>query len=180
MTRRTGLLIALLLLCFPLNLAAEDTDSSGLVFDKVKSDYQRPARIPFPDSNPYTPAKAELGRMLFFDPILSGSRKISCSSCHNPSKSWADGLPLALGEDPAGLNIRTPTLIDIAFVDILGWDGKFPDLESVTFGALTRPQNMNITERELVRRLRSVPRYVTAFNAAFGSSVSQERELRRR
>ena len=109
--------------------------------------------------------------MLFFDPILSGSRKISCSSCHNPSKSWADGLQRAVGEDPAGLKIRTPTLIDIAFVDILGWDGKFPDLESVAFGPLMSPQNMNITERELVRRLRHVPRYVAAFNAAFGKGA---------
>ena len=173
MTRRTGLLIAVLLLpCLPLNfLAAEETNSSALISDKVRSDYHRSARIPFPDSNPYTQAKANLGRMLFFDPILSGSRKISCSSCHNPSKSWADGLPLAVGEDPAGLKIRTPTLIDIAFVDILGWDGKFPDLESVSFGPLTSPQNMNITERELMRRLRSAPRYVVAFDAAFGNSV---------
>ena len=172
MTRRTGLLIAALLACVPLNFsAAEETDSSGLISDKVKSDYQRPAKIPFPDSNPYTPAKADLGRMLFFDPILSGSRKISCSSCHNPSKSWADGLQRAVGEDPAGLKIRTPTLIDIAFVDILGWDGKFPDLESVAFKPLVSPQLMNITERELVRRLRRVPRYVAAFNAAFGKGA---------
>ena len=181
MTRRTGLLIAALLACVPLNFpAAEETDSSGLISDKVKSDYQRPTKIPFPDSNPYTPAKADLGRMLFFDPVLSGSRKVSCSSSHNPSKSWADGLQQAVGEDPAGLKIRTPTLIDIAFVDILGWDGKFPDLESVTFGPLMSPQNMNITERELVRRLRHTPKYVAAFNAAFEKALSREPELRRR
>ena len=179
MTRRTGLLIAVLLLaCVPLSfLAAEETDSSGLISDKVKSDYQRPAKIPFPDSNPYTPAKADLGKMLFFDPILSGSRKISCASCHDPSKSWADGLQQAVGEDPAGLKIRTPTLIDIAFVDILGWDGKFQDLESVTFGPLMSPQNMNITERELVRRLRRAPRYLTPPSE---KALSHEPELRRR
>jgi cytochrome c peroxidase len=162
----------LLLPCLlPNFLAAEETNRPDLISDKVKSVYHRPAEIPFPDSNPYTQAKANLGRMLFFDPILSGSRKISCSSCHKPSKSWADGMPLAVGEDPAGLPVRTPTLIDIAFVDILGWDGKFPDLESVTFGPLMSPQNMNITERELVRRLRSATRYVGAFTAAFGNGA---------
>ena len=173
MTRRTRLLIAMLLfLGLPLNfLAAEETNGSGLIPDALRSNYRRLATIPFPDSNPYTQPKANLGKMLFFDPILSRSRKHPCSSCHEPSKSWADGLPHAIGEDPAGLNLRTPTLIDIAFVDVLGWDGKFPDLESVTFGPLTSPKNMNITERELVRRLRAVPRYVAAFTVAFGDGV---------
>lgn len=172
MTRWAGLLLAMLLVaCLQTNCqAAEETNSSGFISDKVRSDYKHPSRIPFPDSNPYTPAKAQLGRILFFDPILSGSRKISCSSCHNPSKSWADGLQHAVGEVPTGLKIRTPTLIDIAFVDVLGWDGKFPDLESVAFGPLMSPRNMNITERELLRRLRSAPRYVAAFTAAFGNS----------
>ena len=115
--------------------------------------------------------------MLFFDPLLSGSRKHSCSSCHVPAKSWGDGLPHAIGEDPAGMEIRTPTLIDIAFVDILGWDGKFSDLESVTFRPLTSPQNMNITERELVRRLRALPRYTAAFAKAFGDKHVTRRRI---
>ncbi len=166
MKRRTGFLItALLLLGLPLGfMAAEGADGA----DTIRASYRRPTAIPFPDSNPYTQAKADLGKMLFFDPILSGSRKHSCSSCHAPSKSWADGLPHAVGEDPTGIELRSPTLIDIAFIDLLGWDGKFADLESVTFGPLTNPQNMNITEPELIRRLHAVPRYVAAFTAAFG------------
>ncbi len=173
MTRRTWLLIAVLLFFgLPLNFpAAEGTNSSDLIPNALRSSYRRPATIPFPDSNPYTHAKANLGKMLFFDPILSGSRKHPCSSCHDPSKSWADGLPRAIGEDPAGLKLRTPTLIDIAFVDILGWDGKFPDLESVTFGPLTSPKNMNITQRELIRRLHAAPPYSAAFTAAFGDGA---------
>ena len=145
--------------------------------DPVRVKYRRPATIPFPADNPYTKAKADLGRMLFFDPLLSGSRKHSCSSCHLPSKSWGDGRAHAIGEDPAGMDIRTPTLIDIAFVDVLGWDGKFPDLESVAFAPLTSPQNMNITERELVRRLRAVPRYTVAFGKAFGDKRITRRRI---
>ncbi len=145
--------------------------------DAVRAKYRRPTTIPFPDDNPYSKAKAHLGKMLFFDPLLSGSRKHSCASCHVPAKSWGDGLPHAIGEDPAGMEIRTPTLIDIAFVDILGWDGKFPDLESVTFGPLTSPQNMNITERELVRRLRALPRYTAAFAKAFGDKHITRRRI---
>lgn len=175
MKRWTGLAFAALLLFgLPMGyMAAEGVHD----LDAVRAKYRRPATIPFPDDNPYTKAKAHLGKMLFFDPLLSGSRKHSCSSCHVPAKSWGDGLPHAIGEDPAGMEIRTPTLIDIAFVDILGWDGKFPDLESVTFGPLTSPQNMNITERELVRRLRALPRYTAAFAKAFGDKHITRRRI---
>lgn len=175
MKRWTGLAFAALLLFgLPIGyLAAEGAHD----LDAVQAKYHRPATIPFPDDNPYSKAKAHLGKMLFFDPLLSGSRKHSCSSCHVPAKSWGDGLPHAIGEDPAGMEIRTPTLIDIAFVDVLGWDGKFPDLESVTFGPLTSPQNMNITERELVWRLRTLPRYTTAFAKAFGDKRITRRRI---
>lgn len=160
---------AILLVGLPLGfIVAEGAHDSDVLSDAQRATYRRPTTIPFPDDNPYTQAKADLGKMLFFDPILSGSRKHSCSSCHMPSKAWGDGLPRAIGEDPAGIELRSPTLIDIAFLDLLGWDGKFPDLESVAFAPLTSPQNMNMTGPELVRRLRAVPRYVAAFTAAFG------------
>src|SRR3569833_2564759 len=56
--------------------------------DKWKADYVRPSAIPFPASNPYSEAKSRLGRMLFFEPALSGSGTKSCGSCHNPGLSW--------------------------------------------------------------------------------------------
>jgi len=169
-------LLVLLLFGLPIGyMAAEGVGVHEV--DLTRAKYHRPATIPFPEDNPYSKAKADLGKMLFFDPLLSGSRKHSCSSCHVPAKSWGDGLAHAVGEDPRGMDIRTPTLIDVAFVDILGWDGKFPDLESVTFGPLTSPQNMNITERELVRRLRALPRYAKAFSKAFGDKHITRRRI---
>src|SRR5579875_3413953 len=64
-----------------------------------KANYTRPAEIPFPASDPYSEAKSRLGRMLFFDPVLSGSGSQSCASCHNPALSWQDNLPRGLGEN---------------------------------------------------------------------------------
>jgi len=130
--------------------------------------YRRPAEIPFPEENPFSEAKAELGRKLFFDPILSGSRVRSCASCHNPGLSWGDGLPRALGEGQAALALRAPTLIDIAWISRLGWDGKFRDLESVAFGPITSPANMNLPESALIARLTSISGYVDGFTAVFG------------
>ena len=96
-------------------LGAGASMSAGTQPDRStwKAKFQRPAEIPFPEGNSYSEAKAKLGRMLFFDPILSESKTHSCSSCHNPGLSWADGLPRAIGE--ATLRVRAPTLLNVAW-----------------------------------------------------------------
>ena len=140
---------------------------------KVK--FQRPAEIPFPEGNSYSEAKAKLGRMLFFDPILSGSKTHSCSSCHNPGLSWADGLPRAIGEKT--LQVRAPTLLNVAWIPKLGWDGHFRNLEAVAFGPISTPGNMNMPETELIERLSAIPGYLDAFDAAFGEGDITKREI---
>ena len=59
--------------------------------------YRRPATIPFPADNPYTPEKAALGKMLFFDTRLSRDKNLSCASCHNPSFGWEVPFATAIG-----------------------------------------------------------------------------------
>jgi cytochrome c peroxidase len=130
--------------------------------------YRRPTDIPFPARDPYSEAKSTLGRMLFFDPILSGAKSRSCASCHNPSLSWADGLPRAIGEMQTTLPLRTPTLLNVAWTPRLGWDGHFRNLESVAYGPITAAGNMNLPEKELIERLTAIPGYVDAFDAAYG------------
>jgi cytochrome c peroxidase len=137
--------------------------------------YQHPAEIPFPENNPYSEAKSMLGRMLFFDPLLSGSGVRSCASCHNPSLSWGDGLPRAIGEKQSAL--RAPTLLNVAWTPRLGWDGHFRDLESVAFGPITAPGNMNLPEKTLIERLSAIPGYVDAFDAAFGDGEITRRKI---
>src|SRR5215469_7219598 len=88
----------------------------------LKRQYWRPAGIPYPKDNPYGRAKEELGRALFFDPILSGARVRSCATYHNPGLSWGDGEPRAIGENQIRLPLRSPTLLNIAWVPKLGWD----------------------------------------------------------
>lgn len=127
--------------------------------------YHRPAQIPFPEDDPYSEAKDTLGRMLFFDPILSGSGNRSCASCHNPSLSWGDGLARAVGEKQ--LTLRSPTLYNLAWSEILGWDGKFRGLESVAFAPITSPGNMNRKEADLIAALSAIPGYQKAFAKAF-------------
>ena len=161
----TGFLFAMLLLLWTVGLGARDMRPG----EAGRADaYQRPTSIPYPDDNPYTEAKAELGRMLFFDPRLSGSQSRSCANCHDSLLSWGDGLPRAIGEQQSPMGLRSPTLLNVAWVPILGWDGKFPDLESVAFVPITAPANMNLPEATLIARLSAIPGYLRAFDRAFG------------
>jgi len=106
--------------------------------------------------------------MMFFDPLLSGSNVRSCATCHNPGLSWGDGQPRAIAEGQKPLTLRSPTLLNVAWIPKLGWDGHFRDLESVAMGPITGITNMNLPEKELLARLSGIPGYVDAFHAAFG------------
>jgi cytochrome c peroxidase len=145
--------------------STRDTHAPVETLAELRQDYQRPEVTPFPPEDPWSKPRETLGRMLFFDPILSGSNRVSCASCHNPALSWADGVALANGTNK--MKLHTPTLIDVAWVPVLGWDGKYKDLESVAFGPLLSPENMNNTEEEIIRRLSDIPGYVDAFKQAF-------------
>lgn len=166
---------ALLLSGLPFALIAAAPAAPGGPAPSLTAAYRRPPSIPFPAENPYSEAKSALGQRLFFDPLLSGSRSRSCATCHNPSLSWADGLPRATGEKQ--LPLRSPSLIDVAFSDVLGWDGKFQDLEAVAFGPITNPAIMNLDESELIARLSAIPGYVNEFQLAFGDPVITRRRI---
>ncbi len=139
--------------------------------------YQRPTDIPFPKRDPYSEAKSTLGRMLFFDPILSGSRSQSCASCHNPALSWGDGLPRAIGANKTTLPRRTPTLLNVAWEPRLAWDGHFRNLEAVAFGPISSPDIMDMPAKTLIERLSAIPGYVDGFHAAFGEGDITKRQI---
>jgi cytochrome c peroxidase len=62
-----------------------------------------PKEAPAPPDNPTTPERVALGRLLFWDPILSGQRDVACATCHHPSFGYSDGLDLSIGANGAGL-----------------------------------------------------------------------------
>ena len=64
--------------------------------------------------------------------------------------------------------LRSPTLLNVAWMPRLGWDGKFKDLESVAFTPITGAANMNLPEPTLIARLSAIPGYVQAFSSVFG------------
>ena len=155
-------------LALPLAFVASGLDKKPDALDaKLRQQYVRPTTTPYPDEDPYSAAKEALGRTLFFDPHLSGSETHSCATCHNPELSFSDHLPLAVGDAGRPMKVRSPTLLDVAFLDRFGWSGKFPTLEKVSFAPIMAAGNLNLTEPVLIARLSAMPVYVQAFAAAF-------------
>jgi cytochrome c peroxidase len=62
-----------------------------------------PAESPAPPDNPSTPERVALGRLLFWDPILSGQKDVACATCHHPAFGYSDGVDVSIGANGAGL-----------------------------------------------------------------------------
>ncbi|PCI29090.1 MAG: photosynthetic protein synthase I [SAR324 cluster bacterium] len=119
----------------------------------------------------YDAKKAAIGKRLFFDPRLSGNATISCSSCHNPEKGFADGM--ALSDAYTGtLGFRnTPTLINTAQKKKYGipWfhDGRLgTNLNDVTRDQITETIWMNMDMRLMQERVKQDPQYIKMFMEA--------------
>jgi cytochrome c peroxidase len=61
-----------------------------------------PSEVPAPADNPTTPERVALGRLLFWDPILSGQKDVACATCHHPAFGYSDGLDLSIGANGMG------------------------------------------------------------------------------
>ena len=117
--------------------------------------------------NPATPAKVELGTMLYFDPRLSVSHAISCSSCHNLGLGGVDARETSIGHRWQRGDRNAPTVFNAVFNTAQFWDGRAKDLEQQAGGPLSNPIEMASTPEHAARQLAAIPGYVTAFTAAF-------------
>jgi cytochrome c peroxidase len=123
-------------------------------------------QVVHPEKNPFNAAKAELGRLLFYDARLSADGKMACVSCHEPSLGWADGRAVSQphGRTP---DRNTPTIRNVAFQTHLFWDGRADSLERQVEDALTNPAEMAADRDAVVRLLARSPGYRKRFAEAF-------------
>ncbi|VAW31437.1 Cytochrome c551 peroxidase [hydrothermal vent metagenome] len=118
--------------------------------------------------NPTTAAKAELGTLLFFDPVLSENNDIACATCHQPGLGFADGRPLAVGPDDTELSRNAPGLWNVGYAQNPFWDGRITSLEAQAEVPLTHPDEMGVSDTAaLVAELAAIDEYATMFNTAF-------------
>lgn len=121
-----------------------------------------------PEDNPSTPAKEELGRMLYFDKRLSRDKTVSCAACHDPAKGWTDQKPVSDGIGGQKGNRNSPTVLNTAYLELQFWDGRAPSLEEQAKGPIQNPVEMGFTHAEAVERLSGIKGYAKLFKAAFG------------
>jgi cytochrome c peroxidase len=127
--------------------------------------------IPWPEDNPYSPARAELGRTLFFDGRLSANGIVSCAFCHEPDHAFAGSTALSRGVNGKPEARRTPTLINRAWGKSQFWDGRAPTLEAQVVVPLTNPNEMGMTPEQAVQKISGIQGYAPLFAAAFGDSA---------
>ncbi len=125
---------------------------------------------PIPSDNPQTKDKIDLGRILFFDPRLSGNATISCASCHLPQMGWGFTDTLSMGY-PGTVHWRnSQTLINSAYYKKLFWDGSSLSLERQAASAAKGAVAGNGESDMMEARLAFVPEYRARFEKVFGDS----------
>jgi len=126
-----------------------------------------PTSVPNP-ANEATPAKIDLGRMLYYDTRFSKSQEISCNSCHMLDAYGVDNEPTSPGHKGARGERNSPTVYNAALHIAQFWDGRAADVEEQAKGPILNPAEMAMgSDVEVVDILKSIPGYATAFAAAF-------------
>lgn len=128
-----------------------------------------PEKAPAPADNPTTPAKVDLGKMLFFDPRLSANGTVSCFSCHNVMEGGDDHRPTSIGIHGQAGGRNAPTVWNAAFLSVQFWDGRADSLEDQAKGPPANPVEMGIQDLgATASRIRQIPGYKPWFDRAFG------------
>ena len=152
-----------------------------------------PETVLDPANNISTPEKVELGRMLFWDPVLSGNNDMACVTCHHPNNGYTDNIDLSIGVGGSGLaqnrtggaliKRNAPTILNTAFNGIttageydplntvMFWDNRSKSLEAQSLEPIKSMEEMRgnvYTEDDAISvvsaRLAAIPEYVTMFN----------------
>lgn len=123
-------------------------------------------------NNPLKASQVELGRALFYDPVLSRNNTISCVSCHSPYNAFAhNDHDLSHGiEDKIGTR-NAPALMNLAWSTLFMWDGAINHLDVQSLAPISNPTEMDEKIENVVGKLQQSPLYTKLFYRAFGDSV---------
>lgn len=122
--------------------------------------------------NPITPEKIELGKTLYFDPILSKNKTQSCNTCHDLATYGVDNKQFSPGDGKGTMGGRNaPTTLNAALHVAQFWDGRAPDVEAQAGGPVLNPVEMGMgNEKEAIARITADPKYKDLFAKAFPDS----------
>lgn len=157
---------------------------SGCAKEKVQEDKYAFRESPVQITIPHFPAysleaghelsaeKIAVGKKLFFDPIISRNRDISCASCHLPHLAFSDGLATSVGTEGRVHNRNSPTLFNVLWQPYLFMDGGNPTLESQVVGPIEEHREMDLPFTEAIARVAANETYQNLFKWAFNDDVN--------
>ena len=161
----------------------------------------------YPKDNSFTKEKANLGKLLFYDPILSGNKDVACASCHHPSNGYAEFLDLSIGPNSHGLSsnrkFKEPndipfvkrnaqTILNTAFNGMdennkydpksasMFWDQRVKSLENQSLEpikALEEMRGKNYTEDEILQKVIARLKKIPEYQTLFKSAFNEENPI---
>ena len=162
------LLIGTVVCLFALLVACGKRRSESATIDSAKLKAYAPLPEVAPGKEPIAGETVKLGRLLYYDPRLSKSQKISCNSCHVLTQYGVDNQPTSSGHKGQKGDRNSPTVYNAASHFVQFWDGRAPDVEEQAKGPVLNPVEMAMpSEKEVIAVLKSMPEYVDAFKKAF-------------
>lgn len=160
-----------------------------------------------PEDNPVTEEKIELGRLLFYDPILSGNKDVACASCHHPEFGYAESLELPVGVNGKGFGSErhfvqpndipfskrnAPALVNTAFngIDVNGdykpeeapmfWDSRVKSLEVQALQPIKQLEEMrgrHIGEHDILQVVIKRLKAIPEYKRLFKTAFNQEEPI---
>lgn len=124
--------------------------------------------VPFPDDNPPTAETIELGRKLFFDPVLSKDGTIACANCHDPKSALADPEPFSKGVNGSLGGRHSMVVLNAVYHPTQFWDGRVITLEQQASRPVLDPLEMAHSLEGVERKVSADPAYAAMFAKAWG------------
>ena len=139
--------------------------------------FTKPAHFPPPNydfrNNPLDTAIVNLGRILFYDPILSADNTISCASCHSPYNAFAHtDHDLSHGISDSIGNRNAPALFNLAWQKSFMWDGAINHLDMQALAPISHAKEMGSSIEELIKKLNGSKTYKSLFYNAWKDSIA--------
>lgn len=148
---------------------SDNYTSTSIEYLSVPSHFPEPV---FPENNPYSKEKAELGRYLFYEPLLVKDTSFpSCSHCMKQEAAFCNNLMIARGYNDIPEYRNTMSLVNAVYRNKLCWDGRADAIERNAYRSLTLKPIFASDTNELVRRLEASPLYTRLFAKAYGKDT---------
>ncbi len=128
---------------------------------------------PIPLNINYDKKKAELGKKLFFDTILSRDNTISCSTCHNLPGNGANQTAYSFGINGTKGAINSQTVLNSSFNFVQLWDGRAKDLKTQALMAIENPIEMGSNILDVLKKLEN-SKYKQEFKNIYKDGVTKD------